>query len=75
MVGLIIFAIFLEAKFIAILNQPALYIHARFVHIAAVTLFFSNAVLGMLWEKRSLASGSAGVDLHTYRTVALVDAM
>ena len=73
--GMIIFAIFFRAEFIALLNQPALYIHARFVHIVAVTLFFSNAVLGMLWEKRSLASGSAEVILHTYRTVAWVDAL
>lgn len=75
MAGMIIFAIFFREEFIALLNQPALYIHARFVHIMAVTLFFSNAVLGMLWEKRSLASGSAEVILHTYRTVAWVDAL
>lgn len=75
MAGMIIFAIFFREEFIALLNQPALYIHARFVHIVAVTLFFSNAVLGMLWEKRSLASGSAEVILHTYRTVAWVDAL
>jgi uncharacterized membrane protein len=75
MAGMIIFAIFFRAEFIALLNQPALYIHARFVHIAAVTLFFSNAVLGMLWERRSLESGSAVVILHTYRTVAWVDAL
>jgi uncharacterized membrane protein len=74
MAGMIIFAIFFRAEFIALLNQPALYIHARFVHIAAVTLFLSNAVLGMLWEKRSLASGSAEVILQTYRTVAWIDA-
>lgn len=75
MAGMILFAILFRAEFIALLNRPELYIHARFVHIAAVTLFFSNAVLGMLWEKRSLASGSARVILHTYRTVAWVDAL
>jgi len=75
MATLIIFALFFTEEFIALLNQPALYIHARFIHIVAVTLFFSNAVLGMLWEKRSLVSGRAEVILHTYRTVAWVDAM
>jgi hypothetical protein len=75
MAGLILFALFFTEEFIALLNQPALYIHARFIHIVAVTLFFSNAVLGMLWEKRSLVSGRAEVILHTYRTVAWVDAM
>jgi len=74
MATLIIFALFFTEEFIALLNQPALYIHARFIHIVAVTLFFSNAVLGMLWEKRSLVSGRAEVILHTYRTVAWVDA-
>jgi len=74
MAGLILFALFFTEEFIALLNQPALYIHARFIHIVAVTLFFSNAVLGMLWEKRSLVSGRAEVILHTYRTVAWVDA-
>jgi len=75
MAGLILFALFFTEEFIALLNQPDLYIHARFVHIVAVTLFFSNAVLGMLWESQSLASGSAEVILHTYRTVAWVDAL
>ena len=51
-----------------------MYLHARFVHIAAVTLFFANAVTGMLWEARSLASGRKDVILHTYGTVAWLDA-
>jgi len=74
MSGLIIFAIFFQTEFIALLNQPALYSHALFVHIAAVTLFFANAVLGMIWESRSLASGRKDVILHTYSTVAWLDA-
>ncbi|MCP5452422.1 MAG: DUF2269 family protein [Spirochaetaceae bacterium] len=72
--GIIAFAVFFRAEFIALLNRPALYLHARFVHIAAVTLFFANAVTGMLWEARSLASGRKDVILHTYDTVAWLDA-
>lgn len=74
MSGMIAFAVFFQAEFIAILNQPALYRHALFVHILAVTLFFANAVLGMIWESRSLASGRKDVILHTYSTVAWLDA-
>ena len=74
MAGMIAFAIFFPAQLIALLNRPALYGHALFVHIAATTLFFANAVVGMLWERRSLASGRKDVILHTYATVAWVDA-
>ena len=74
MAGMIAFAVFFQAEFIALLNQPALHGHALFVHIVAATLFFANAVLGMLWESRSLASGRKDVILHTYSTVAWLDA-
>ena len=74
MAGLIAFAVFFKAEFIALLNRPALRGHALFVHIAAATLFFANAAVGMIWEKRSLASGSKEVVLHTYTTVAWIDA-
>jgi uncharacterized membrane protein len=74
MAGLIGFAVLFRADFIALLDQPALRGHALFVHIAAATLFFANAVVGMIWEKRSLASGRKEVILHTYATVAWIDA-
>lgn len=74
MAGMIAFALFFTSQFIALLNQPALRGHALFVHIAAATLFFANAVVGMAWEKRSLASGRKEVILHTYETVAYLDA-
>lgn len=72
--GLIIFAAFFTDLFLSMLNQPALYVHARFVHIGAVTLFFANALLGMIWESRALASGRKQAILHTYETVAWLDA-
>lgn len=67
------FAIVFQETFIALLNHPAINNHARFVHIAAVTLFFANAVVGIAWEQRSLVSGSKPVILHTYNTVAFLD--
>ncbi len=73
MAAMIGFAIVFEEAFTALLKHPAIYSHARFLHIAGATLFFANAVVGMLWEKRSLASGSKEVILHTYNTVALLD--
>ncbi len=71
--GMIGFAILFQEAFIALLKHPAMYSHARFLHIAAATLFFANAVAGILWEQRSLASGRKEVLLHTYSTVALLD--
>jgi uncharacterized membrane protein len=74
MAGLIAFAIFFRSAFVALLDRPALHGHMLFIHIAAATLFFANAVVGMFWESRSLASGSKEVILHTYATVAWLDA-
>ena len=73
MAGIIGFAIVFQDAFISLLKHPAVYSHGRFLHIAAVTLFFANAVVGILWEQRSLASGSKEVILHTYNTVAFLD--
>lgn len=55
-------------------NRPSLYRHVLFAHIVSVTLFFANAVVGILWELRSLASGKKEVILHTYNTVTWLDA-
>lgn len=73
MAGMIGFALLFQEIFIALLKHPAMYSHARFLHIAAVTLFFANAVVGILWEQRSLVSGSKKVILHTYDTVTFLD--
>ncbi|HEY9055338.1 MAG TPA: DUF2269 family protein [Rectinemataceae bacterium] len=74
MAGLIAFAAFFPAEFADFLNRPALRDHAFFVHVVAATLFFANAALGMIWEKRSLSSGRKEAILHTYETVAWIDA-
>lgn len=74
MAGLIAFAAFFTAEFIALLKQPALRDHALFFHIISATLFFANAAIGMVWEKRSLVSGRKEVILHTYKTVTWIDA-
>jgi len=73
MVSMIGFALMNRDTFIAILSHPAIANHARFLHISAATLFFGNAIVGMLWEKQSLSSGSKEVILHTYKTVAYLD--
>ncbi len=74
MAALIVLALIFREGFLALLDQPALLAHARFVHIAATTLFFANAALGMVWEARSLKSGRKETILHTYDTVAWLDA-
>jgi len=73
--AMIALAVVFKDSFVALLNNPALLNHARFLHVFAVSLFFSNALVGILWEKQSLASGSKEVILHTYNTVTLLDAM
>ena len=75
MAGMIGFAALFRDTFISLLKNPALLSHSRFIHIVAVSLFFSNAVLGMIWERRSLDSGSKEIILHTYNTVTLLDAL
>ncbi len=73
MAGMIGFALLFPEGFIAFLKHPAVHSHARFLHIAAVTLFFANAVVGILWERLSLASANKEVILHTYQTVTFLD--
>lgn len=75
MVGMVLFAILFEDAFISLMKNSVLLRHARFLHLIAVSVFFSNAVIGILWEKRSLASGSKEIILHTYGTVTTLDAM
>lgn len=74
MAGMIITGIIFYSEIKELLIRSSLYPHALFTHIFAVTLFFANAVVGILWEARSLASGRKDVILHTYNTVAWLDA-
>jgi uncharacterized membrane protein len=74
MAAMIVFAIAFTDQLQALLDRPSIYRHVLFVHVVSVTLFFANAVIGILWEHRSLASGRAPAILHTYRTVAWLDA-
>ena len=75
MAGMIGFAVFFQDAFVALLKHPALHGHSRFLHIAAVSLFFSNAVVGIIWERRSLDSHSKEIILHTYNTVTFLDSL
>ena len=74
MAGMIFFGIAFYSEIKDLLNRSSLYPHVLFVHILAVSLFFANAVVGILWESRSLVSGRKDVILHTYNTVAWLDA-
>ncbi len=74
MVAMIILALLFPMALQEMMLKPALYSHVFFVHIITVTLFFANAVIGILWEARSLASGRNNVILHTYETVSWLDA-
>ncbi len=49
MAGLIAFAVLFRVEFTAFLNRPDARRHALFVHVAAATVFFANAVTGLLW--------------------------
>jgi uncharacterized membrane protein len=74
MVVMVVVAIAFTDQVTAFLNRPSLYRHVLFAHVLTVTLFFANAVIGILWESRSLASGRADAILHTYNTVSWLDA-
>jgi uncharacterized membrane protein len=75
MAAMIGFAILFQDTFVTFLKNHALLSHARFLHIAAISLFFANAVIGIIWERRSLDSGSKEIILHTYNTVTLLDSL
>jgi uncharacterized membrane protein len=74
MATLIACAVLFPQRVTSMLAQPALYLHAKLVHVLCVTLFFGNVVIGTLWETRSLLSHRAEVIRHTYQTVAWLDA-
>jgi len=57
-----------------ILYKPEWYSHILFIHILSVSLFFTNGVIGMIWEARSLFSRKREIILYTYHTVSWLDA-
>ena len=74
MAGMILSAVLFLDELKELLNRPSAYRHVLFAHILVVTLFFANAVVGILWESRSLASGRRELIFHTYETVSWLDA-
>jgi uncharacterized membrane protein len=72
---LLAFGIIIPDTFMSFLRKPALYPHALFLHIISVSLFFANAVFGILWESKSLASKNPTIILHTYGTITWLDAL
>ena len=75
MAAMIVSAVFFKEGFLSLMQLPMIQNHARMMHIAAVTIFFANAVVGMIWERRSLATGNKEIVLFTYNTVTLLDSM
>jgi uncharacterized membrane protein len=61
--------------FTAALARPQFYLHAKFVHVLFVTLLFGNAVIGTMWEIRSVMSGRTDIVRYTYATVSWLDAV
>lgn len=74
MSGMIVAALLFPGELQTFLYRPAMYRHILFVHIVASTLFFANAVIGMVWEIKSLATRRKDIIMHTYRTVSWLDA-
>lgn len=75
MAAMILGAVFFKEAFISLMQQPMIQNHARMMHIAAVTVFFANAVVGMIWERRSLATGNKEIVLFTYNMVTFLDTL
>jgi uncharacterized membrane protein len=75
MATLIVYGLWFPDRFEAALRKPEFYIHAKFTHILCVTLFFANAVIGMIWETRSLLTDDPKIVQHTYNTVVWIDAV
>ncbi len=75
MAGLIIYGLLFPVEFKALFTQPGVYIHAKFLHILCVTLFFANTIIGTLWETRSLLSGRPEIIRYVYQTVVWLDAI
>ena len=74
MAAMIVLGISFYSEIKQLLSNSPLYPHALFIHILAVTLFFANAVVGILWEQQSLNTGRKDIILHTYDTVSWLDA-
>jgi uncharacterized membrane protein len=71
--GISIFALVFTDVLLDFLFQPSISKHILFLHILSVTLFFSNAIVGIIWELKSLISGRKEIILHTYETVSWLD--
>jgi uncharacterized membrane protein len=75
MATLIGYSLLFPERITAFIEKPDFYLHAKFVHIVAVTLFFANTVIGTIWETRSLLSKDPAAIRYTYETVLFLDAV
>ena len=74
-VGVLLLAVLFKDFFTSLLPGLNLYRLTLLFHNISVSLFFANAVIGMMWESRSLSSGNKEVLLHTYKTVTHLDSV
>lgn len=72
---MIAYGLLFPLRFHAFFEKPDWYMHAKFVHIISVTLVFANAVIGTIWETRSLWSQDTEIIRYTYSTVIWLDAV
>lgn len=75
MAVLLVWGLCFPQTFLALMEQPDFYLHAKFFHILSVTLFFANVVIGTVWETRSLLSKKTEIIRYTYKTVTWLDAV
>ncbi len=75
MAGMIGFSLVWPTTVENLLARPDFYKHAKFIHILTVTLVFSNAVIGSLWELRALLNGKPSIIRYTYENVVWLDAV
>ncbi len=74
MAGFLFIGIFFPETLLKWLRHPEYYNHAKFIHVLSVTLFFSNAVIGAIWETRSMLTKRMEIVRYTYQTVVWLDA-
>ncbi len=75
MASLIIFAIGWPDKFLSLINHPEVYLHAKLIHVLTVTLFYSNVIIGTIWETKALRSKNLVLIRYTYENVTSLDAI
>ncbi len=56
-----------------VMRKPELYLYLKFIHILAVTLFLSTAIIGTIWEARALFSNNIAIMSFMFKTMLWFD--